>query len=164
VDAGAAEVGIDEEGFLLLQAVGDGEVHGGGGLAFARGGGGEEQAAGTVSEVGEEDGIAQGADGFLEGGDLLGAVGGLHQLGRSPGSIAVGMAAAIPGDGEETAAPLFDDGERAEDVGFEALLDLVGVADGVVEGVGQDGDADGEEGGEEQGQYGVEADVREHRV
>ncbi len=152
MNAGAAQVGVDQQGFLLLQAVRHGEVHSGGGLAFARRGGGEEQASRTVAEVGQQDGIAQSADGFLEGGDLLGAVGGLHQFGRGP----VAGAIAIPGDSEETAAPLFDDGERPQDVGFQALLDLVGVAHGVIDGVGQNGHADGQQGGEEQCQDGVE--------
>ena len=70
MDARAPQVGVDQQGLAALQAVGDGEVDGGGGLAFARRGGGDEQAARAAVEVGKQDGIAQRPDGFFERGGL----------------------------------------------------------------------------------------------
>ena len=65
MDAGAAEVAVDQKGTFVLAGVGDGEVRGDGGFAFAGAGAGQQHAAQAAVEIGEQDRIAKRADGFL---------------------------------------------------------------------------------------------------
>ena len=80
VDAGTAKVGIDQERFAFLLAVDDGEVDGRGGFSFAGSRRSDEKRLGTAVSVGQQDGIAQGADGFFVG---IGYAGGSAEEGAT---------------------------------------------------------------------------------
>ena len=61
MQAGAAQIAVHKQRFLAAIGVGDGEMGGDGGFAFAWNGAGDDDGAQAAFEVGEQDGIAQGA-------------------------------------------------------------------------------------------------------
>ena len=113
VDAGPAQVCVDQQRLFPLQAVGNRQVDCRGGLPLARCRRRDEQAARPAAHVGQQDGIAQRADGFFECRDLFGTTGRFDQLAGGP----LGVTAAIH-KRRQTAAPLLHYGERPQDFGL----------------------------------------------
>ena len=119
VDAGTAQIGIDDDG--LAAALGDdtGQVGGDGGLAILRGGTGDQDGMDGQVKAGKLKIGAQGAKGFGDGGAGFG--------GGDEGIFIVRVA---------------DDG--AEDRDAKPAGKLVGVADGVIQEFDQENAAGGD--------------------
>ena len=140
MEAGSAEVGVDEKGLQSLLGEGDGGVEGGVGFAFFGDGADEENdaALGFGTEHGEGD--AEGAVGFGERG------GGVFDAGDG---ILVALGAGAVGFFHLHRFVVWDADEGGE---MECALGFVHGAEGGVEAVDEDDSADGGDEGEGEGE------------
>jgi hypothetical protein len=153
VHSGPAQVAIDQQGLVFLLRVGNRQVDGDGGLALGRRGAGQHQALQRAVEGAEQDGVAQGADGFL-------ISGGGPQRGLSDFSHGRALTRSIEVGRHQFASPRLHHGQASHDLGSQQDAGLFRVADGVVEHIAHHGGAHGEQGGKVQRQHEVEPRVR----
>src|ERR1017187_7950927 len=90
MNARTAQVGIDQKGLALLKAMGHRKMDGSCSLAFARHRRSHEQAARPAGGIGEQDRIAQSADGFFERGSLAAVSSGFDE-GFTAGAVTVSV-------------------------------------------------------------------------